>query len=674
MIHDMIMAAAGAAGPAGPTDADFENTVLLLHGDGTNGAQNNTFLDSSTNNFTITRNGNTTQGTFSPFSKPDGRWGNYFDGSGDYLTWSGSAITTNQFCFECWFYCTGSYGSQQVLFGPNSATNGGISIRIASSTRIDIDRLGVGASQFTVPTLALNTWNHLVAVRDGSNNTTVFVNGTRSSTGTISDSYSYLPAASVGALNSGTPFPFTGYISNARIIVGSTPYDPTSSTITVPTSPLTAVSNTSLLTCQSNRFKDNSSNAFAITRNGDVKVTPFSPFPITTAYSPTVNGGAGYFDGSGDYLSVADNAALEFGGSDFTIECWIYPQSIANNSIVFCKHSSSTGSWIIFRSGANLQFFCSSDGSNWDIVNAATIGTVSVNQWFHVAVTRSGTSFRCFLNGSLGSTTTSSSSVYNGTQPVVLGINEGNTQDPYAGYISNARIVIGTAVYTAAFTPPTAPPTAIANTAFLCNFTNAGILDNTGFNALETVGNAQVDTSVVKYGTGSMKFDGTGDYLLMNGGENFAFGSGDFTIEMWINFSSNTNQAIFYDSRPASTNGFYPMLYMESVNKKFVYYVNSTNRITSSTAVSTSTWYHIAVTRSGTNTKLFVNGSQEGSTYTDSNVYVNGLNRPVLGADGLTIGTSPFNGYIDDLRITKGIARYTSNFTPPTAALPDVGV
>jgi hypothetical protein len=113
---------------------------------------------------------------------------------------------------------------------------------------------------------------------------------------------------------------------------------------------------------------------------------------------------------------------------------------------------------------------------------------------------------------------------------------------------------------------------------------------------------------------------------------------------------------------------------MESVNKKFVYYVNSTNRITSSTAVSTSTWYHIAVTRSGTNTKLFVNGSQEGSTYTDSNVYVNGLNRPVLGADGLTIGTSPFNGYIDDLRITKGIARYTSNFTPPTAALPDVGV
>ena len=65
-------------------DPYFEYTTLLLPGNGTNGAQNNTFLDSSTNNFTITRNGNTTQGTFSPFSQTG--WGNYFDGTGDYLT------------------------------------------------------------------------------------------------------------------------------------------------------------------------------------------------------------------------------------------------------------------------------------------------------------------------------------------------------------------------------------------------------------------------------------------------------------------------------------------------------------------------------------------------------------------------------------------------------------
>ena len=65
-------------------DPFFEQTVLLLHGDGTNGAQNNTFLDSSSNNFTITRNGNTTQGTFTPFSLAAGEWSNFFYGNGDY--------------------------------------------------------------------------------------------------------------------------------------------------------------------------------------------------------------------------------------------------------------------------------------------------------------------------------------------------------------------------------------------------------------------------------------------------------------------------------------------------------------------------------------------------------------------------------------------------------------
>jgi hypothetical protein len=76
----MLSAAAGAGGAAPTTDPFFNQTTLLLHGDGTNGAQNNTFLDSSSNTFTITRNGNTTQGTFSPFSLPNGEFSNFFDG------------------------------------------------------------------------------------------------------------------------------------------------------------------------------------------------------------------------------------------------------------------------------------------------------------------------------------------------------------------------------------------------------------------------------------------------------------------------------------------------------------------------------------------------------------------------------------------------------------------
>jgi hypothetical protein len=95
------------------------------------------------------------------------------------------------------------------------------------------------------------------------------------------------------------------------------------------------------------------------------------------------------------------------------------------------------------------------------------------------------------------------------------------------------------------------------------------------------------------------------------------------------------------------------------------YYTNVGFQITGST-LSINTWYFIAVTRSSTSTKLFVNGTQSGSTYTDSTNYTSSSN-PLVGAlfDGYSL-----NGYIDDFRITKGYARYTSNFTPPTSAFP----
>ena len=89
-----------------PTDPNFKQVSLLLHGDGTNGAQNNTFLDSSTNNFTVTRNGNTTQGTNTPFSQAAGAWSNYFGGSSYFTLPSNAAFALDggNFTFEFWIY------------------------------------------------------------------------------------------------------------------------------------------------------------------------------------------------------------------------------------------------------------------------------------------------------------------------------------------------------------------------------------------------------------------------------------------------------------------------------------------------------------------------------------------------------------------------------------------
>lgn len=146
------------------------------------------------------------------------------------------------------------------------------------------------------------------------------------------------------------------------------------------------------------------------------------------------------------------------------------------------------------------------------------------------------------------------------------------------------------------------------------------------------------------------------------------FGAGDFTIEFSLYVvSAPSASAILVDGRAAVTQGAYPTLFL-SPSMTLGYYVNSADRITSS-ALSLSTWYHIALVRSGGVTKLYVNGVQAGSSWTDSTNYL---------ADGLVFGASSYHtspntqyglyGYMDEIRVTNGIARYTAPFTPPTEA------
>jgi hypothetical protein len=237
------------------------------------------------------------------------------------------------------------------------------------------------------------------------------------------------------------------------------------------------------------------------------------------------------------------------------------------------------------------------------------------------------------------------------------------------GYFSGTRYVVGTAVYDPTLTTltvPTAPLTADINTQLLLNGTNAGMFDSAMKNNLETVGNAQVSTSVVKYGRGSMSFDGTGDYLTVPSSPQDNFGTGDFTIEFWVYLNSIAGQPFLFDQRTADVQ-FTPCLYSSGTgNGIFSYFLNGADRITASTALTTGQWYHIALCRGSGNTKLFYNGTQTGSTYVDSGTYVSG--RLVIGARYNFILN--LNGYIDDFRVTKGIARYTSNFTPPSSSFP----
>jgi hypothetical protein len=632
---------------------------MLLHGDGTNGAQNNTFLDSSTNNFTITRNGNTTQGTFSPYGS---NWSNYFGGSSDYLSLSGNAALTfgtGDFCIEGWINPTSTSGEKAIIGNvlTNTTTTWVVEIynnylRIAQYSPILL------TSSSTIPA---NTWTHFAITRSGTT-LRLFLNGVLDNSTTNSTNFS---DNSTGFRIGDVPYgaKFGGNISNVRLVKGTAVY---TSAFTPSTTPLTAISGTSLLTCQSNRFIDNSTNAFAITVNGTPSVQRFSPFSPSAAYSTSVIGGSGYFDGSGDYLTVPDNAAWDLGSGDFTIESWVYPTASPNQPIIVGQWSNPYA-WVLLLSNDGNRYLRALlfDGSFRDYISSTSL---QLNAWNHCAFVRESNTVSLYLNGSRVFTTTYTGTVSTSSTAVSIGADTSGAS-PTQGYISNTRVVKGTALYSGTtYTVPTAPLTAVSNTQLLCNMTNGGIFDNAMMNNLETVGNAQISTSVVKFGTGSMAFDGSGDYLVSNPATSnlYAFGLGDFTIEGWIYLNSVADNQSLIDFRPSGTNGAYPLIYVSSTS--LTYYVNSASRINGG-AVATSTWYHFAVARSGTNTKMFLGGTQIGSTYTDSNSYLAGAGAPWIGI--FRDGSGALNGYIDDLRITKGYARYTSNFTPPTAAFPN---
>ena len=638
----------GAQAAAVVTDNKFNYVTMLLHGDGTNGAQNNTFLDSSSNAFTITRNGTATQGSFSPYGT---LWSNYFNGSSYFTLGSSStlALGSGNFTVELWINPSSVSVSQNIILDWRSANNNNLVFWLNNATvNWRVNTLSPIAAGTIVP----NVWTHLAVVRN-SGTTTLYINGV--STASFADSNTYL-IDNLKIAKAWDANYWNGYLSNVRIVVGSAVY---TSNFTPSTTPLTAISGTSLLTCQSNRFIDNSSNAFAITVNGSPSVQRFSPFEPTSAYSTSVIGGSGYFNGSGsDYLTVS--SAPSAGTGDFTLEAWVYPTSTADQNIA----TRFTG-----NNQLRLNYNGTTIGSVTLIVSGSvrinSAGTaVKVNAWNHVAAVREGTTCRIYVNGVQQGTGTSSSTFAIET---IGGYLAPPLQNAFNGYISDLRFVTGTCLYPSGttFTPPTAPLTAITNTSLLLNTTNAGVYDSAAMTNNITVDNVQVSSTVVKYGTGSIKFDNVGDYLAFPARNELTLGTGPYTIECWVYNSELVNSNTLFTWWNSGIDRRNVHIGSTNIN----YASQSTLFISAAHGMVINQWYHIALCYDGTTTRIFVNGVVKG-TYTGTQMFT--TDAPFyIGAGGSSLTTDYFYGYIDDFRITKGYARYTSAFTPPTAALPD---
>ena len=233
----------------------------------------------------------------------------------------------------------------------------------------------------------------------------------------------------------------------------------------------------------------------------------------------------------------------------------------------------------------------------------------------------------------------------------------------FQGYIKDARIVNGTAVYTSTFTPPTVPLTAVTNTKLLTCTNKNDIWEQADGSLLTKVGNTTASNTQRQFTSSSaIYFDGTGDYLTAPASSTFAFGTGDFTIECWVYFDSYETTNGFFVGQ-----NFFSSVFQFNSSGQLQFYSQPASAyvVTGSTALPTNQWVHVAVTRSGNTFKVFLNGIVDGTGTNSSDAGFNSANLLTIGAWNNLAAS--WIGYMQDVRLTKGLARYTANFTPPTA-------
>ena len=187
-------------------------------------------------------------------------------------------------------------------------------------------------------------------------------------------------------------------------------------------------------------------------------------------------------------------------------------------------------------------------------------------------------------------------------------------------------------------------------------------------NSVTFVGTAQLSTAQSKFGGSSLLLDGNSDYIYIANDDLDFSSTESFTLEFWIYFNDidDGNIVNFYSDYSGASNG---MSIDKSTSNVLRAHNGDSTRITGTTTVSAGQWYHIALSGTSGSYKLFLNGTQEGST--SSNGFTGGTTNKYIGTfywAGLGGAVRLVNGYIEDFRITKGEARYTSNFTPPTSA------
>lgn len=403
-------------------------------------------------------------------------------------------------------------------------------------------------------------------------------------------------------------------------------------------------------------FNDSSPNNLSVSVVGTPGQGSFSPFPPSAGvseYFTSRNGGSIYFNGSTDYLVPPTSAVFAFGTGDFTVEMWLRP-SASGTYGVFATGSGSTTNPYIYINGTTPTLFYNGTG-------VATGPALTVGAWNHVAVVRNATTYKVFTNGVAGTPVTLADSL-TAAGAIVVGASSAATQ-LFAGHMSDFRVVKGTALYSSNFSVPTAPLGAVTNTQLLLSATNAAIYDSAAKNDLVTRGNTASMVAISKFGGSSIYFDGAGDYLSVPSSASLGLGTGDFTVEMWVYPTRNSGNEVFIDLRTSDT----AMAF--NIGKDAAGAVRTYDGTTIRTGgtMGLNAWHHVAWVRIGSTNTIYLNGS---SVSTFTNAFDAGAARPATIGSNVLTSAENYQGYIDNLRITKGVGRYPAGFTPSAETFP----
>lgn len=638
-----------------------EEVVLLLNFNGTNNST--TFIEETGKS--IAANGDvklsTDQSVF-------GNSAAYFDGTDDCLSFNSQGgiwdFSRNDWTLECWVYLLDT--SPRAIFLPRNGTYFPFGFYTSNSNHLYAYGGSGSGWNVGIPGTAIipiNTWTHIAFVRYG-NLFISFINGAVDGSVIYSGDLMSLPSSSFIGKDPGNYIAnFRGYMDAFRLIKGRALY---TENFSVPTEqpqydpyyqavslllPFDGPDNSTV-------FGDYSLNRLILSKSGGIK--------ISTTQSKW-GGSSCYFNSTGYLYPAFPCEQLNFTTSDHTVEAWIYPIG-SGSPLINCQATSNLWNFYLDSSTSGRLIL---SGSNFITGVAFT-----ANIWQHLAIVRLGNNWAVYVDG-VSKGTGTNSGTFNCSNACYFGGFPGGHY--FNGYVDDLRITNGFARYTGNFTPPTQSlykpynyDPFLDKVALLLHMdgdNNSTVFkDSSVANSTVAVfGNAKISTTQSKIGGAAGYFDGAGDYLepqitpILNE---------TYTIECWlylVAYASDLSWGRYIYSQYTLNDDFNNRMLLglpENNSQKLQFFAGGQGgNLLSTTDVALNTWTHIAATYDGTTRRLFLNGHIEASVST-SNGYLSNTT-PRIGAVNYGSVLGFLYGYIDELVITKGVCRYTTDFTPP---------